>query len=335
MATIASCFLLVSLTFGMIITIQGVFDSVMYSPIRIMSISTLECVSNRSVLDEQLLATLRELHQRLPPPGCLRKTRFSCADILYCNSSALSGYYQIQATNGTEIKVYCDMQGTHCGGDKGWTRVAYLNMTDPSTQCSNNLHSITVNNTRFCVRNNTGCVPLQFETYGITYSKVCGFVRGYSFHTPDAFGSVLRTPNESLSGNYVDGVSITYDTPPRHIWTYAAGFSEDGTEASRFNCPCNTNIVRSSPSYVGADYYCESGVGGNPIGNKQWFTSDPLWDGDMCRGTEGPCCNHTTLPWFIKNLPERTSANIKVRLCVDQGTDDEDIGLERLAVLIK
>ena len=117
------------------------------------------------------------------------------------------------------------------------------------------------------------------------------------------------------------------------MWTYAAGYSEDGRDNQIVNCPCNSNIMAPVPAYVGNDYYCEAG--GNGFTSSEWFTDDPLWDGEMCRGTEGPCCNHTALPWFMKRLPNHTLASIEVRLCVDQNFGDENIGLERLAVFVK
>ena len=65
-----------------------------------------------------------------------------------------------------------------------------------------------------------------FQTFGM-YSQVCGYARAYASQgDPDAFANpteMARTA--SLSGNYVDGVSITYGTPPTHIWTYATGAS--------------------------------------------------------------------------------------------------------------
>lgn len=41
-----------------------------------------------------------------------------------------------------------------------------------------------------------------------------------------------------IDGAYVDGLSITHGINPRHhIWTYAAGNSENGTHDA--NCPCH------------------------------------------------------------------------------------------------
>ena len=197
-------------------------------------------------------------------------------DILSCNPSASSGYYQIQTANGGLVQVYCDMEGANCGGEGGWTRVFQLNMTDPSSQCPTGFSLTTQNGIRFCTTA-VGCTEINTENIGHNYTQVCGFARGYSFNTPDAFGG--RKSSEPLSGNYVDGVSITYGTPPNHLWTYAAGLSEDGAH-SGLSCPCNTNGLNNVPSYVSSNYYCEAGA--SPTTVPLWYTDDPLWDGMLC-----------------------------------------------------
>ena len=85
-----------------------------------------------------------------------------------------------------------------------------LNMTDPSSQCPTGFSLTTQNGIRLCIRSNTtaGCTGINTENIGHPYTQVCGFARGYSFETPDAFSH--RTSSEPLSGNYVDGISITY-----------------------------------------------------------------------------------------------------------------------------
>ena len=316
----------------LLISAASAFDQAVYSS----GFSSTGCQSEDGLFnDPQLHKAIVSAHKRLPQ--CLRTPYLSCADVLHCNPSVSSGYYQIQAANGSLVQVYCDMEGPNCGGEGGWTRVAFLNITKLSSQCPHNFTLVTVNGIRFCIRVHEDCCTLPSDTFGITYSQVCGYVRGYSHRSPDAFGEVPdfggRTANQSLGANYVDGVSITYGTPPNHVWTYAAGFSENGTDNPIFNCPCNSNIMAPVPSYVGDDYYCEAG--GIAFTSSQWFTDDPLWDGEKCRGTEGPCCNHTALPWFMKRLSAQTLSSIEVRLCVDQAIGDENIGLERLEVFVK
>ena len=249
-------------------------------------------------------------------------------DILGCNSSASSGYYQIQTANGGLEQVYCDMEGANCGGEGGWTRVFRLNMTDPSSQCPTGFSLTTQGGVRFCTSSNTaaGCTGIDTDNFGHSYTQVCGFIRGYAINTVDGFGITGRSPSEPLSGNYVDGVSITYGTPPNHLWTYVAGNRETGIE--EFDCPCNTGSDTSIvPSYVGSDYYCESSSFTN--------TADPLWDGMQCGGDEGPCCTSPTLPWFSRNMLNPTNDDILMRVCLDQPSGDENIGLESAEIYIK
>ena len=60
----------------------------------------------------ELLEQLEEISQHL---------NSSCSYIFNSTSSDLSGYYTIQASNGSLISVYCDMEG-QCDGKGGWTR---------------------------------------------------------------------------------------------------------------------------------------------------------------------------------------------------------------------
>ena len=281
--------------------------------------------------DQQLMEKLKMIHQQLPPPGCNPPP--TCRDILRCNSSASSGYYQIQAANGSAVQVYCDMEGTNCGGEGGWMRVTRLNMTEPSNQCPDDLLLATSGDKRFCVRdiakNGLGCTPFPTESYGLVYSQVCGFTRGYQQGSPDAF--------VSSQGFIANGLTISYGNLHTHIWTYVAGIQETNSypaSPTTHNCPCKTIPGVSPPPQVGNDYYCESGSPNQP-GLTTWYPDDPLWDGKQCGGLEGPCCTHTGMPWFIKRLSTHTSARINAELCTDEPKTDEDIGIERLELYIR
>ena len=192
------------------------------------------------------------------------------------------------------------MEGTNCGGEGGWTRVAYLNVTDTSSQCPTNFSIMTVDNERFCIKDHEGCVALPSETFGITYSQVCGYARGYSYDSSEAFGDQVRGPNVPVSGNYVDGVSITYGTPSRHVWIYAAGGSEDGNGIASYNCPCNSN---PAPTFVGNDYFCEA-AGGNPQVQMTHYGMERSVEGLkdhvatmlVCLGLEN---HYQTTPWAV------------------------------------
>ena len=77
----------------------------------------------------------------------------------------------------------------------------HLNATDLSSQCPPNFNIMSLNGTRFCFREQEDCVALPSDTFEITYSQVCGYVQGYSLRS-------RMYPNQSLSVNYVNGVSI-------------------------------------------------------------------------------------------------------------------------------
>ena len=148
----------------------------------------------------------------------------TCAAILQFAPSSSSGHYWVRSSNGSAVRVYCDMTRS-CGNiTGGWMRVAELDISDHSSQCPSALKmGNACNPTRTCVikSRNANCSSVFFTTHGFNYSRVCGMIRAYQFGIPDAFGnSSLR--NSSIDSNYVDGISLTHGVSPRqHIWTFA------------------------------------------------------------------------------------------------------------------
>ena len=270
------------------------------------------------------------------PTSCFQFYNYSfssCADIYKANPDVKSGYYNITLTNGSIVTVYCDMEGINCDEEGGWTRVAYLNMTEPGTTCPSGLTQTGYNNLdhHVCGRSNPssgGCDSTFFSTYSINYTNVCGQVIGYQYRSPDAF----NTGTSDIDSYYVDGVSITYSSNPRqHIWTYAAGLTETHLDSN--GCPCNSGSSTSPPSFVSNDYYCESGT------YSSWssilYADDPLWDGQNCNGPESTCCTNPNMPWFLKTLNETITDNIELRVCSSRGLPDEDTPLDIIEIYVK
>jgi len=57
----------------------------------------------------------------------------SLSDVIY---TCPTGYYWLRSSNGTAVQVCCDTDRVcGCNSTGGWTRVAYLNMTDSTQQC--------------------------------------------------------------------------------------------------------------------------------------------------------------------------------------------------------
>ena len=103
----------------------------------------------------------------------------------------------------------------------------------------------------------------------------------------------------------------------------------------RDTCPCTTPPGPVAPSFVGSDFYCESG---NPTNGGSFshrlFSEDPLWDGEQC---EGECCsNGKSPPWFSVELPNPTSDDIEVRICYGIGTaTDDDVPIQLLEIYVQ
>ena len=245
-----------------------------------------------------------------------------CYQIFQNRSFVPSGYYKIQAPNGSLLSVYCDMEGSNCDGKGGWMRVGYLNMSEPNATCPPGLTQRQYNNIDHgvCGLPNSGTISHTFfSTQGIHYNKVCGQLRGYLYRCPDGFGH----GNNIIESYYVDGISITYGSSPlKHIWTYAGGLTSDNFPYPSLCCPCNANNNEApeyKPNFIGNDYYCESAIPPYVSGNThRWqyvlYVNDPLWDGQQCDGNEGPCCTNTKMPWFIKTLNVTTNEDIELKV---------------------
>ena len=295
--------------------------------------SSTECGQSDPLQDDQLMAVINQVHQELGPPGCNPPRNRSCKEILHCFPSAPSGYHEIRVPNGSLVQVYCDMKGTNCGGQGGWMRVAHVNMSQSGASCPQGLTQKNMSGLTLCGQNATICQGTLFSALGLSYSRVCGQLRGYQFGTTDAFHRYNLDTSRGVDQQYVDGASITYGI--KHIWTYATGISYLLNPCgSLCSCPCNSGSTAQVPPYVGSDYYCETGYNslGLPSG---FYPNDPLWDGQQCVGMEAPCCTHPNMPWFTKTLGETTTEDIQLRLCIDQPfTDVEETLLQLIELYV-
>ena len=215
-------------------------------------------------------------------------------------------------------------------GEGIWYRVAYLNMTDPSQQCPSAWRQYSGDQYRACGRPVSGSQssPATFYITNSQYNKVCGRITALQFASPDGF----QTGNNNIDHVYMDGVSITYGSPRNHIWTFTGSLSETATGINA--CPCDSPSGNRPKSFIGSNYYCESGNPGQSWAG-QLFSNDKLWDGEQC-SHEGTCCTGTnTPPWFSVNLSSPTSDDIEVRIMGSESTANEDAPIELLEIYVQ
>ena len=270
---------------------------------------------------------------------------FPATSCLQVAPSSPSGYYWVRSSNGSAVRVYCDMTRS-CGGvTGGWIRVTHLDFNDTSTSCPSGFRESSVDSvTRTCGIESSGpaCPAVMFSTSGVEYTKVCGKVLAYQFSSPDAFGSTRSIKeNRTIDSNYVDGVSLTHGSGPReHIWTFAAAMDEYGGLREGDNvCECSHSQRngRPPPSFVGQDYFCDSAIQGqfiDEIDAGRIFSDNPLWEGTGC-GVDSTCCSFNNPPWFHKELPSPTSDDIEMRVCCDQIRSDEDIEVLSVEIYVQ
>ena len=201
-----------------------------------------------------------------------------------------------------------------------WRRIAYFDTTQGDS-CPTDLRTVTntTSSQTACGRTaDPGCTSLQFSPDG-NYTNVCGKMRGYQHGSPDGF----YTGTDFINSTYIDGISITHGNPRSHLWSYVAAGS----------CPCARSdpTDRSDvPSFVGKDFYCESGFPtGTYEGRIAW--EDPLWDGQGCVTPGNQCCNR--YGWFHREIPT-TFDNIEVRWCANQGQSNEDVFTDQLEIWV-
>ena len=247
-------------------------------------------------------------------------TGSSCEDIYNNNPETgdKSGYYRIidnqwAYCNMTSIAIVAaDFISTCAGVGGGWRRIANVNIS-AGDDCPTGWRKATHSGITFCrvvSDSHQVCSSANFSTNGITYQRVCGRARGYQKGDTVAFyGSSF---SKTIENDYVSGLSITYGSDPRkHIWTYAAGISEN-SDNQRDNYPCTQYPGRAPPSFVGNHYYCESAPW--DVTQTKYFFNDILWDGADC--VEGnKCCDDDNQPWFYRQLSQATQEDIEARIC--------------------
>ena len=290
--------------------------------------------SIRELIRSQLQNEVKEALNRSIIYGLVRSfPADSCADIYQGHPS---GYYWLNVSNEPQL-IYCSLNENNCcnNSNEKWMRIAFLNMSDPSTQCPDGWREVE-SPIRTCRRQfQTSISSVSYSSYGIPYSRVCGRIIAYRFGTPEAFLGYIGQGQHSLEHRYVDGISITYGHPRNHIWTFAAARIQN--KAPNLICPCSgSNIQIEVPPFINDNYFCELGTSAS--GNPGFVESNPLWDGQDCTGSS-TCCEFNNPPWFCQQLPEPTTEDIEIRLLGSVGgnniIENEDTPVELIEIFVQ
>lgn len=284
-----------------------------------------------SILDEvqqseapnQLYNILRLKYLGLSPAYSAR----DCVEIRMNDPTAASGWYFVRS----QERVYCYYDFQTPSPVNGWERLVYSNLSDTSESCPGTQFNLVESvGARYCVKNfdGYGCSSLWISPTQ-PVRRVFGRVFGIQVGSGD-----IRT-DLGIEDPYLDGVSLTYGEAGsrRHIWSFMAYTSEFFNQ-----CPCSIDSPNSQSlqSFVGDNYYCESGANTMNVPGTMEFPNDLLWDGQLCRETEVPCCaGNVPPPWFYRELNSPTSERIELRICTDQDMNDESVGVQLIDIYIQ
>ncbi|XP_065180683.1 uncharacterized protein LOC135811381 [Sycon ciliatum] len=179
----------------------------------------------------------------------------------------------------------------------------------------------------------TSCKDLQNARRNVSlpsglYKIVSSEGRIIEDRSSDAFGKRANLP---LSSYYVDGVSVTRGSPMHHLWSYAAGF--DDFHDHSWHCPCSSSPGHQPQKFVGHHYYCAY------LGSvyRRWTFSpaNHAWSNTSQCTAGGTCCDNRDMPWFHRQLGATTSDKVQIRICSDQDTGNEDVGIDEAAIFVK
>ncbi len=224
-----------------------------------------------------------------------------------------------------------------CGGSGQWTRIAYLNMSDPAEQCPSNWTPYTTP-VRGCGRSDfqiARCDSAIYPSNGRSYSRVCGRVIAYQNGLTDAFASNILS-NNTIEDLYMDGVSLTHGAAGsrQHIWSFAVALNELQPPNLLWACSCSDTTIAwpyQVPSFVGNNHFCDSGNTG--LYGQMFYSDNPMFDGEGC-GPTSSCCTHNNPPWFCTTLPQPTTDNLELRLCLNE-VQQEDIVVSLVDIYVQ
>lgn len=234
----------------------------------------------------------------------------SCSDL---PPRSPGGYYWTLPSSGPPAaQRYCNHTSSGgCGEDGSWTRVGFLNMSDPDQTCPEHW-GLSTSPRRTCGNgfSSVGCNSMIFPT-PFPYTRVCGRIVAYHSGASDGFalGSNLELP-------YLDGLSLTHGSPGsrQHVWSFVTAAGEAGFHSSLV-CGCSNGndwLYAESIPILGSSYFCDTG---NHEGDYfQLNFDDPLWDGEGC-GLNSTCCHFNNPPWFHASLTEVTTDDLEIRNC--------------------
>ena len=138
----------------------------------------------------------------------------------------------------------------------------------------------------------------------------------------------------------IEGISITHGPSPRHhLWTYAVGLNANPDNyLPQYQCPCTVlGTTMTLPTFLGNDYYCNSGNPSTSSLINGHLYPDRLWDNSGPSCVSGStCCDNPDQPWFKKKLTQSANEDVEMRWCAgDSPVSNEATATTRVELYVR
>ena len=261
-----------------------------------------------------------------------------CDEIVRNNPQSPNGWYWVRdSSDNSTRKIYCYPSGHTSCGEGVWMRIGYFDMGGNLAECPEPLERFAGNGSWYCRRTSRPCTSVHFSALGNNYTAVCGMVEGYQYGSMDGFfhSTASKTPDDL----YAEGISITHGSfPRRHLWMYAVGINANPDSNPTWQCPCTVLGTNTTlPTFLGNDYYCDSGNPSRSSFSNAHLYPDRLWDnsGPSCV-SDSTCCDNPDQPWFKKKLTQPANEDVEMRWCGDASpVTDEATATTRVELYIR
>lgn len=125
--------------------------------------------------------------------------------------------------------------------------MAYLDMTDASTQCPSNWR-LQQSSVRGCGRSSStviNCDSAYFSNSGLSYNRVCGRMIAYQKGHTDAFSAYANGIASTIERPYSAGLLLTHGPvgSRRYIWTFSSALYKQITVPTDSACPCTPLLI--------------------------------------------------------------------------------------------
>jgi len=168
--------------------------------------------------------------------------------------------------------------------------------------------------------------PTSNKSCMLGFQHFCGKAIGYQKGSDDGFER-----GGQIDWVYLDGVSITYGKPRKHLWSLAIGASSEKNYPNSI-CPCAMYPGVGPPSFVRDHYYCDSGNRGlMSVGT--YYIDNPVWDGEGC-SSDYSCCAQAGMPYFYRQFPVIVYGDVEVRLSATETFSNEGTLIDTLELYV-